>query len=114
MKSRILSLTKNACFKLSTICKEHNTKNILFYVKGGGCNGYNYIFEPLKEKPNKMDEIIKRPDYNLVVCGKSLIHILGIEIDWKKNIMGETFEFNNPMAQSKCGCGTSFSSKASK
>ena len=37
--------------------------------------GYNYIFEPLKEKPDKIDEIIERPDYNLVVCGKSLIHI---------------------------------------
>ena len=43
-----------------------------------------------------------------------LIHILGVEIDWKKDIMGETFVFDNPMAQSKCGCGTSFSSKASK
>ena len=41
----------------------------------------------------------------------SLIHLLGTEIDWKKDIMGESFHFNNPMAKSKCGCGTSFSSK---
>ena len=26
--------------------------------------------------------------------------------------MGQSFHFDNPMAQSKCGCGTSFNSKA--
>ena len=38
--------------------------------------------------------------------------ILGTKIDWKEDIMGESFHFDNPMAQSKCGCGTSFNSKA--
>ena len=33
MTSRILTITKNACFKLSKICKENNTNNILFYIK---------------------------------------------------------------------------------
>ena len=112
MKNNILSISSTACQKLASICKENNTQNILFYVKGGGCNGFNYIFEPFYDKPQKFDEIIKRPNYNIVVCGKSLIHILGTEINWKKDIMGQSFEFNNPMALSKCGCGTSFSSKA--
>ena len=40
------------------------------------------------------------------------MHILGTEIDWKEDIMGQGFVFDNPMAQAKCGCGTSFSSKA--
>ena len=29
-----------------------------------GCNGYYYIFEPLKETPNKIDEIYD--DNNLI------------------------------------------------
>ena len=40
------------------------------------------------------------------------MHVWDTTIDWKKDIMGQTFTFKNPMAQSSCGCGTSFSSKA--
>ena len=43
------------------------------------------------------------------VCSKSLLHVLGTNIDWEKTIMGETFTFNNPNASGTCGCGTSFS-----
>ena len=37
--------------------------------------------------------------------------ILGTEIDWNEDIMGRTFTFNNPLAQSSCGCGSSFNPK---
>lgn len=112
MKKNILEITSAACRKLYDISKQNNTQNILFYVKGGGCNGFNYVFEPMYEKPHKFDEIIKRKDYNLVICNKSVMHVMGTKIHWRKDIMGESFEFVNPMAQSECGCGTSFSSKA--
>jgi iron-sulfur cluster assembly protein len=42
------------------------------------------------------------------ICGKSLMHVVGTHIDWEKDIMGESFKFDNPMAKSSCGCGTSF------
>ena len=45
------------------------------------------------------------------VCNSSVMHLLGTKIDWTEDIMGQGFKFENPMAQSKCGCGTSFSSK---
>ena len=31
--------------------------------------------------------------------------------DWKEDIMGRGFEFENPLAQASCGCGVSFSPK---
>ena len=114
MPKKIVEITSSACRKLYTIANKNNTKNILFYVKGGGCNGFNYVFEPMYEKPDKLDEVVKRPEYNLVICNKSLMHVMGTKIDWREDIMGEAFEFVNPMAQSECGCGTSFSSKINK
>ena len=112
MNKEIIKITQNACRKLALIAKETNNKNILFSVKGGGCNGYNYILEPMDFKPDKHIEKVVRDEFTLYVCNYSIMHVLNTTIDWKKDIMGQTFVFNNPMAQSSCGCGTSFSSKA--
>ena len=49
----------------------------------------------------KLEENIKVAD----------IQGLDTTIDWKNDIMGESFHFENPNAGSKCGCGTSFSPK---
>jgi len=112
MNSKILNLSIAACNRLAAISKENNTKYILFHIKGGGCNGFNYVFKPTNQPPDKLDEIIKRPGYELIICNNSLMHVLGTNVDWKKTIMGEAFHFENPMASAKCGCGTSFTSKA--
>ena len=37
------------------------------------------------------------------------MYILGMELDFKYDIFGANFVFNNPKAKSSCGCGTSFS-----
>ncbi len=45
-----------------------------------------------------------------VVCDpKSYLYLNGTEIDFKDEIMGRGFVFNNPNATSSCGCGSSFS-----
>jgi len=109
---QIITITSKATQKLQTILKDSNKKALIFYVKGGGCNGFNYKLKPTDEKPNKLDEIVKIEDFEIRVCNNSIMHLLGTKIDWKEDIMGQGFHFENPMAQSKCGCGTSFSSKA--
>ena len=108
---KIIEISVAACKKLSNIARYKNVSSIFFRIKGGGCNGFNYILEPTNKNPDKLDEIIERPGYKLIICNASLIHILGTQIDWKKDIMGEGFHFENPMAAAKCGCGTSFTSK---
>ncbi len=45
-----------------------------------------------------------------VVCDpKSYLYLNGTVIDFKDEIMGRGFVFNNPNATSSCGCGSSFS-----
>jgi|TARA_B110000881_G_scaffold124436_1_gene109304 iron-sulfur cluster assembly accessory protein len=105
----IVNISKRAGIQLINIAKSHNTDILSFSIKGGGCNGYNYIIEPLSLN-DKLAEKIKITDkISMEVCSKSMIHILGTNIDWEKTIMGETFTFKNPMAKGTCGCGTSFS-----
>ena len=123
-KKKIISITSSALVQLGKIAKEHSSSSILFSIKGGGCNGFTYKLKPSIEIPDKLDEIvclkkqisllpekIDTPLDSIQVCGHSLIHLLGTEIDWKKDIMGEAFHFTNPMATSSCGCGASFNSK---
>ncbi len=44
-----------------------------------------------------------------VICDpKSYLYLNGTTIDFKDEIMGRGFVFNNPNATSSCGCGSSF------
>lgn len=112
VSKNIITITSTALKKLQTIVKTSDSKALRFYVKGGGCSGFNYKLEPTNSKPDKSDEVVKCENFEIYVCGKSLMHLLGTQIDWKEDIMGQGFAFDNPMAGAKCGCGTSFSSKA--
>jgi len=122
-KKNIVNITSSALFQLTKIAKEHSSKSFLFSIKGGGCSGFTYKLTPTNNAPNKLDEILclknkitklsgknDTPLESIHVCGKSLMHVFGTEIDWQNDIMGQTFKFNNPIAASSCGCGTSFKS----
>jgi len=105
----IVKITPSAISRLRKIIAHEQCKSILFSIKGGGCSGFEYKLEPNNNKAEKIDEVIKKDGIELHVCGKSLMHVLGTEIDWKDDIMGSYFRFNNPNASAQCGCGTSFS-----
>ena len=73
-------------------------------VKGGGCSGFKYDFS--------FDDKVESKD---IVFGKTVIDkdsldiISGSTVDFKKEMIGESFVINNPKASSSCGCGLSFS-----
>ena len=110
MRKQLLYFSKNAEKKLTSILKDTGKKNLFFFVKGGGCNGFEYMFEP-KDKIENKDNVVTQGDLNVEVCDSSVLFTLGTTIDWKSDIMGEAFVFDNPMAQNSCGCGSSFSLK---
>ena len=89
------------------INKDHNA--LLIGIKGGGCNGLKYYIEPTSETPDRLDEVIDKEGVKIVICGKSIMHLLGSEIKWKEDFMGSRIEFTNPNAKGSCGCGESWS-----
>lgn len=76
-------------------------------VKGGGCSGFSYLLD-LTEKGNENDEIFEQHGIRIVCDPKSYLYLNGTNIDFKDEVMGRGFVFNNPNATSTCGCGSSF------
>ncbi len=77
-------------------------------VKGGGCSGFSYILD-LTETQKDTDELFEQHGIKIIVDPKSLLYLNGVTVDFKDEIMGRGFVFNNPNATSSCGCGSSFS-----
>jgi len=108
MNKKIITLTSLAIKQLKNITKKEKAKGILFSVKSGGCNGFEYKFEGINKFTNEKN-VVTEDKLKVEVCEKSLFYLLGTNIDWKEDIMGKGFVFENPMAEASCGCGTSFS-----
>ena len=106
--SRILRIKPRALQQFKKIIGESGGGSLKLSLKSGGCNGFEYKIEATNNEVEKGDEVIRLDGVELVVCGKSLLYILGTSIDYSKSIMGETFVFENPNASSTCGCGSSF------
>ena len=84
------------------------SKHVLFSCRSGGCNGFEYSLEDMSAPPEDA-EAQPLPNTTLHVCNMSMLYLLGTSIDWKEDIMGSRFVFENPVAVSTCGCGATFS-----
>ncbi len=73
-------------------------------IKGGGCSGFQYDFS-FESKPADDDV---RFD-NILIDKQSAELLKGSEVDFVKELIGESFKINNPQSKSSCGCGVSFS-----
>ena len=77
-------------------------------VKGGGCSGFSYILD-LTESKKETDEIFEQHGIRIICDPKSLLYLNGVTINFRDEIMGRGFVFDNPNASGTCGCGSSFS-----
>ena len=76
-------------------------------VKGGGCSGFSYLLD-LCDGPADGDEVFETGGIHIVCDPKSYLYLNGAEVDFKEELMGRGFIFNNPNAKGTCGCGASF------
>ena len=73
-------------------------------VKGGGCSGFKYSFS--FDDSKKGDDV----EFEKVLIDKASLEVIsGSTIDFKVEMIGESFVINNPKATAACGCGLSFS-----
>ena len=99
-----LEFTNSAKKQIEKITKSEEKKYFRISVQGGGCSGFKYNFS--------FDDKIEKDDilFNKTVIDKlSLDIIAGSTVDFKKEMIGESFSINNPKASASCGCGLSFS-----
>lgn len=91
------------------IAKDDEGKNALrITVEGGGCSGFSYKFDLVNGQESD-DLVIEGHDGKILIDEMSLIYMGGSEIDFVDDLIGQSFQVNNPNAVASCGCGTSFS-----
>lgn len=105
-----LSLTPGAVGELKKLKDQQEISDdfgLRVGVEGGGCAGMNYVlgFDQKKEGDS---------EYNIegirIFMNKAHgLYLAGMEIDFKNGLDARGFVFNNPNAESTCGCGSSFS-----
>ena len=100
-----IEFTNRAKKQIEKIINEDQLKKFFrISVKGGGCSGFKYNFS----FDNKVDS--KDIVFGKAVIDKASLDIIsGSTIDFKKEMIGESFSINNPKASASCGCGLSFS-----
>jgi iron-sulfur cluster assembly protein len=76
-------------------------------VKGGGCSGFSYVLD-LTEAQKDHDEVFEQHGIQIICDPKSLLYLGGTTIDFRDEVMGRGFVFQNPNASTSCGCGSSF------
>ena len=100
-----IEFTERAKKQIEKMTSENDSKKYFrISVKGGGCSGFKYSFS--------FDSLISNEDvlFNNTVIDKTSLNIInGSVIDFKVEMIGESFVINNPKASSSCGCGLSFS-----
>ncbi len=77
-------------------------------VEGGGCSGFQYLFD-LVDQADADDMRIERDGAAALVDEVSVPFLKGSEIDFVEELAGAEFRIRNPNAKSSCGCGVSFS-----
>ena len=102
----ILELTDEAIVKLLEAKERDGFNYIRLVITGGGCAGFEYIFDSVKEKSPE-DIVVDFGKLQFVIDKISVPYINGMTLDWRKEGLNEVFKFINPKEQSSCGCGVS-------
>lgn len=107
----MITLTDKAYTKIKQLLKESYYDSTYFLkveVVGGGCSGlkYNMDFQNISKED---DEVFEHLDLKIVTNKKSLLYLVGTELDFSDGLNGKGFEWKNPQATRVCGCGESFS-----
>ena len=101
--------TDKAKDQIQKITSESKSKKYFrISVKGGGCSGFQYIFN-IVDDVNENDQVFQKEESRVIIDNTSLQFLEGAEIDYSEELIGSSFKINNPNATSSCGCGTSFS-----
>ncbi|MEO4040396.1 iron-sulfur cluster assembly accessory protein [Hoeflea sp. CAU 1731] len=104
-----VTLSDAAAVRIADILAGEAGKSALrVSVEGGGCSGFSYKFDLVDEGAGD-DLVLEKGNARVLIDSLSLVYMDGSEIDFVDNLMGQSFQINNPNAVASCGCGTSFS-----
>lgn len=103
-----ISVSDAAAKRIVKILEKNTDKSALrISVEGGGCSGFSYKFDLVSEAEED-DMVIEKDGATVLIDSISVPYIDGSVIDFIDDLMGQSFQINNPNVTSSCGCGVSF------
>ena len=106
----MITLTPLAAEQVKQLIEKENKPNLALRIgiKGGGCSGMSYVLALDEATTKQYDTLFEQEGVKVIIDAKSQLYLDGTTIDYKTNMMGGGFEFQNPNAKKSCGCGSSF------
>ncbi|MBL8950610.1 MAG: iron-sulfur cluster assembly accessory protein [Myxococcaceae bacterium] len=104
------ALTDKALAQVKQVMAEQKLDGHLLTVRvvPAGCSGLGYDLNLMPE-PKAGDTVWEQDGVKICTDPVSVKYLSGTSVDYVVTDTASGFKFNNPMAKSSCGCGTSFS-----
>ena len=106
----MVTVSESAAQKLNSLIEEGGALNpyVRVSVKGGGCSGLAYDLS-FDNTQDPTDTLAEDKGVKILIDRKSLLYLIGTELEYSDGLNGKGFQFVNPNASRTCGCGESFS-----
>ena len=107
-RPKVVTLTDRAAERVREIMAraERPYAGLRVGLKNGGCAGQEYILE-YAEAADPLDEVVEDKGVTILVEPKSVLFLIGSEIDYEVSKLAAKFVFRNPNETDACGCGES-------
>lgn len=107
--SGLVTITEAAANRMKELLENRGTPEayVRMGTKTAGCSGLTYRLE-FSDTPEAGDETIDAYGVKVLLDAKSLLYIIGTEVDFEVTDLKSGFVFNNPNKKGECGCGESF------
>lgn len=104
----VLEITDRAADHIRALLEKNgDAVGIKLGTSTHGCSGLGYTVDYVEE-PAADDEVVETKGVKVFVDRKSLLFLLGTEMDWEDSMFSTGFKFTNPNEKGRCGCGESF------
>ncbi len=104
---KMVTFTDKAVAALKESLEEGDTVRVA--VMGGGCSGMSYSLSIEEDESDEEDMLLEYGDIKIYVDPHSSFILNDTTIDYVISLQQRGFIFNNPNANTTCGCGSSFS-----
>jgi|TARA_R110002126_G_scaffold235413_1_gene379182 iron-sulfur cluster insertion protein len=104
-----MKLTKAAAERIRDLIIEENEpklKGLRVALRGGGCNGFEYVFT-FEDTIEEDDFVFEATDVKLIVDYMSMEYLNEATLDYVEKPFESRFVISNPNIKSSCGCGSS-------
>jgi iron-sulfur cluster assembly protein len=103
-----ISLTPTAADRVrSHLARRGHGLGLRLSIKETGCSGFSYVID-YADAAHPDDLVFEDQGVKVYVDRESFPVLDGTKVDFVREGLNESFQFQNPNVKAECGCGESF------